>query len=290
MNAEGIDTITITPLDTTRTIENNLYYVVVVEEGKGPAYYAKLNLTTPTVITLGGTVKGTVYFNVFSSETSDPYILEATVVVREHKYATEVTPPTCTEKGYTTYTCADCGHSKVDDYVNALGHYYGKMVYSELNLISGYCNYEGKIVPGGVHKYFAMDAEGVETITITPPAASGYNPNDLYYVTIVEDNGNVRRYVRLNETETQVINLGGTVKGTIYFNAFRDELNYVYVKEAIVVSGKRTYTVEVTAPTCSEAGYTTYTCACGDSLDMGSDPGHGHCRSSGRCTERAGHG
>ena len=33
------------------------------------------------------------------------------------------TDPTCTEQGYTTYTCT-CGESKQDDFVNALGHDY----------------------------------------------------------------------------------------------------------------------------------------------------------------------
>ena len=38
-----------------------------------------------------------------------------------HSYTKAVTAPTCTEKGYTTYTCS-CGYSYVDDYVNAKGH------------------------------------------------------------------------------------------------------------------------------------------------------------------------
>ena len=39
----------------------------------------------------------------------------------EHSYNAVVTAPTCTEKGYTTHTCA-CGDSYVDTYVNALSH------------------------------------------------------------------------------------------------------------------------------------------------------------------------
>ncbi len=38
-----------------------------------------------------------------------------------HSYTDAVTAPTCTEKGYTTYTCV-CGFSYVADYVDALGH------------------------------------------------------------------------------------------------------------------------------------------------------------------------
>lgn len=38
-----------------------------------------------------------------------------------HEYNAVVTTPTCTEQGYTTYTC-ECGDSYVDDYVDATGH------------------------------------------------------------------------------------------------------------------------------------------------------------------------
>ena len=48
-------------------------------------------------------------------------ILAWQTAAHEHAYKAEVTAPTCTEKGYTTYTCA-CGESYVGDYVDALGH------------------------------------------------------------------------------------------------------------------------------------------------------------------------
>jgi|GEM_PF-1101114 len=38
-----------------------------------------------------------------------------------HDYEEVVTPPNCTDKGYTTYTC-HCGDTYVADYVDALGH------------------------------------------------------------------------------------------------------------------------------------------------------------------------
>ena len=41
-----------------------------------------------------------------------------------HAYTETVTAPTCTEKGYTTYTC-ECGDSYVDNYVDATGHSFG---------------------------------------------------------------------------------------------------------------------------------------------------------------------
>ena len=44
-----------------------------------------------------------------------------------HDYTSVVTPPTCTEKGYTTYTCA-CGHFYVADETAALNHTAGEAV------------------------------------------------------------------------------------------------------------------------------------------------------------------
>lgn len=41
----------------------------------------------------------------------------------QHNYALTVTQPTCTEQGYTTYTCS-CGDSYIDNYVAATGHTY----------------------------------------------------------------------------------------------------------------------------------------------------------------------
>lgn len=40
----------------------------------------------------------------------------------DHVYSSAVTAPTCTEKGYTTYTC-ECGDSYVGDYVEATGEH-----------------------------------------------------------------------------------------------------------------------------------------------------------------------
>ena len=48
--------------------------------------------------------------------------------VHEHTYEAVVTAPTCTEGGYTTYTCATCGDSYIADETEALGHNDGPIV------------------------------------------------------------------------------------------------------------------------------------------------------------------
>ncbi len=48
-----------------------------------------------------------------------------------------------------------------------------------------------------------------------------------------------------------------------------------------------TYTEAVTPPTCTEAGYTTYTCECGESYTDNEIPAPGHLGGTATCTEKA---
>lgn len=57
---------------------------------------------------------------------SNEPLLDATIHflgegICDHSYTAKVTPPTCTEQGYTTYTCTGCGYSYKDNFVAALG-------------------------------------------------------------------------------------------------------------------------------------------------------------------------
>lgn len=56
-----------------------------------------------------------------------------------HEYAKVVTAPTCTEQGYTTYTC-DCGHSFVADYTAIVPHTWGD--WEEVLNTAGICECE----------------------------------------------------------------------------------------------------------------------------------------------------
>ena len=57
----------------------------------------------------------------YANYSSSSYATFKCVEAHEHSYTAVVTPPTCTERGYTTHTCS-CGHSYVDTYTDALGH------------------------------------------------------------------------------------------------------------------------------------------------------------------------
>ncbi len=60
---------------------------------------------------------------VYCTECSEELSRETiTVPATGHSYEAVVTAPTCTEKGYTTYTCTACGDSYTADETEALGH------------------------------------------------------------------------------------------------------------------------------------------------------------------------
>ena len=60
--------------------------------------------------------------------------------VHDHSYSAVVTAPTCTEKGYTTYTCT-CGDSYVADYVDETGHNHVGVYTDPTNTENGYWTY-----------------------------------------------------------------------------------------------------------------------------------------------------
>ena len=72
-----------------------------------------------------------------------------------HSYTSTVTPPTCTEDGYTTHTCGLCGHSYTDNIVGAPGH----------NIVNGECTNEGC-------DYVVVS--GSKSVKIYYPAGSNY--------------------------------------------------------------------------------------------------------------------
>lgn len=119
--------------------------------------------------------------------------------VHTHDYTAVVTAPTCTEGGYTTYTCTDCGEQYVDDVTAALGHSFGEPYYS---------------------------AE----------FSTGYG----------------RKCSRCGELEDMTVPVVKLDAPVIHLETVEDEVH------------THDYAVVVTDPTCTEDGYTTYTCVdCG---------------------------
>jgi pullulanase len=245
-----------------------------------------------TLVATGGT-----YTFIFNFDT------DMLVVTNDHTHshtAGEVTAPTCTEQGYTTYTCA-CGDSYKDDYVDALGHSYvaGKCSAcgNQLSLyLVGWINgadYDGT-------DYLFVDGKLVVTFTaetyivvkagpywyMSPTYVDGSSTSAIFYPATEECKE--KMYVPVGAELTFTLTAGEGDSFVLRYEITdcphsytseqtkaptcteKGELTYtcslcgdVY-KEEIPATG-HSYGTSVTAPTCTEQGYTTYTCACGDS-------------------------
>ena len=146
-----------------------------------------------------------------------------------HKYVKlSVTDPTCTEKGYTTYKCSDCGNTYKADFVDALGHDY---------------NTSGKVEPTCTEKGYDMH--------VCSRCGDIYKDNfvDALGHTVVVDPA-----VAPDCTHT------GLTEGS-----HCSVCNEVLKAQETVPATGHSYNKVVTEPTCTEKGYTTYTCSvCGD--------------------------
>jgi len=55
-------------------------------------------------------------------------LLSSLIPSTAHSFETIITPPTCIQNGYTTYTCTVCGYSYSDSYINKTEHNYNSTI------------------------------------------------------------------------------------------------------------------------------------------------------------------
>ena len=175
----------------------------------------------------------------YSEVNDDASELEETIrVTLPHNYVAVVTEPTCTEGGYTTYTCTICGDSYVADETEALGHSWSEWTTVEEATCTedgteqrtcGTCGQtETRVVEAAGHSY--------ESVVTAPTCTEmGYTTHTCH------------------------------ICGDTYTSDHVNPTGHVYEKV-------------VTEPTCTEDGYTTYTCSCGHSYisDLVEASGHSY--------------
>ena len=163
-----------------------------------------------------------------------------------HDYKADVTPPSCTEEGYTTYTCTFCGHSYRDTYTPALGHSLGPAV----------CKQEPTCTDPGLQERACIRCGHSQPETIAPLGHAYDQGIVAQEPTCTSPGTTVYTCTRCGIRETQAIS----------------PLPHQYGEL-------------VTPPTCTEEGYTTHTCSvCGNSyVDCYVNP-RGHSWDKGRVT------
>ncbi len=238
-----------------------------------------------------------------------------TIEATGHDYEAVVTEPTCTEGGYTTYTCANCGDSYIGDLTDALGHSYGEPVFTWAEdftataaFTCGNCGdvqtvdaevttevtTEATCTTNGAKTYTATVTFQDETYTdtaIETIEATGHSYGEptfdwaddystataTFICGVCEDVQTVDAEVT-SEVTTEATCTAPGVKTYTATVTFEGEEYTSTATETIEATG-HDYEGVVTEPTCTEGGYTTYTCAnCGDSYigDLTDALGHSY--------------
>ena len=220
-----------------------------------------------------------------------------------HSYNKVVTAPTCTDKGYTTYTCA-CGDSYKADEVAALGHKWDNgTVKAPTCEEKGSTTYKCTVCGETKTEETAALGHKWEKGAVTEPtcdkkgstaykcsacgetkseeiAALGHkwdNGTVITKPTCTEKGSNTYKCTACGETKTEATSALGHKwgNGTVTVEPTQDTAG-VRTYKCSVCGETKTETIAalshthentsvVTAPTCTEQGYTTYTCtSCGE--------------------------
>ena len=185
-----------------------------------------------------------------------------------HNYEAVITAPTCTEQGYTTYTCAKCGDCYIADYVEAFGHTPSDWI----TTIEPTCTAKGS-------KHKICTVCGVE-LDVAEIEALGHDlvHHDAKSATCTETGWNAYDTCsRCDYTTYEEIPAKGhtpsdwitTIEPTCTAKGSKHKICTVCGVELEVAEIEalgHDHQAVVTAPTCLEGGYTTHTCSrCGDS-------------------------
>ena len=175
-----------------------------------------------------------------------------------HEYETVVNAPSCTEQGYTVYTCVVCCNTYNGDYVDALGHNWKDATCTDPKTCTACGITEGE--PNG-HNYDTVVTAPtcMEQGYTTHTCVCGHSYTDAY----TDPTGHVHGI----PAEENRVEPSCTVPGS-YDVVTRCTICHVELDRVntVLPASGHNYEDTVTAPTCTEQGYTTHTCTvCGDS-------------------------
>lgn len=179
-------------------------------------------------------------------------VQESTTPKGEHEFSVTTVPATCTSPGYTLQECAVCGERHITDITAALPH-----------------NYVDKTTPatceGGGKTVHICEGCGSSFITdYTDPLGHSWDEGTEVTGSTCTGEGLIEyRCVRCGYHRLE----GDAAAGHVPGDAATCTTPQLCTKcGAVIVNALgHDYQEEVTEPTCTEMGYTTYTCSrCGD--------------------------
>lgn len=179
-------------------------------------------------------------------------VKESTTPKGEHEFSVTTVPPTCTSPGYTLRECAVCGERHIEDITAALPH-----------------NYVAKVTPatceGGGKTVHICEGCGSSFVTdYTDPLGHSWDEGTEVTGSTCTGEGLIEyRCVRCGYHRLEGNVAAGHVPGEV---ATCTTPQLCTKCGALIVNALgHDYETVVTKPTCTEIGYTTYTCSrCGD--------------------------
>lgn len=180
----------------------------------------------------------------------------------EHHYHSTVTPATCTELGYTTYTCTECGDEYKSDYVDKKPHSYKAVVTPATCTSMGYTTYTCE----DCGDTYTADYTDVLPHNYTKKVIEPTCTEQGYTIYTCPDCG--KEYIGDEKESTEHHYHSDVTAPTCTEMGFTtytcEDCGYSYVADYTNPTGHH-YDEAVTAPTCTEIGFTTFTCKdCGD--------------------------
>ena len=178
-----------------------------------------------------------------------------------HNYTSEITEPTCTSMGYTTYICEDCGDKYTADYTDKAEHNYIADITEPTCTAHGYTTYSCSECDAEYVSDYAEKLAHNYKAEITAPTctAMGFTTYtcadcaDSYvgdYTDMTEHNYNKETVEPTCEEHGYAVYTCPDC-GKSYIGDYTENIEHIYTETVI-------------APTCTALGYTIYTCECGD--------------------------
>ena len=187
-----------------------------------------------------------------------------------HEYTDSEYAPGCTEQGYTYHLCSLCGHEYTDNFLPALGHSWQSATCEDPRTCAVCFDTEGEALG---HNYTAQviaptcSEEGYTLHTCTVCGAE-------YEDAVTAPLGHLSAAPVEEGRWEGSCTVGGGYESVVYCSVCQEELSRE--THSLPAPG-HSYNATVTAPTCTEMGYTTHTCeVCGDTKEDTYVPATGH--------------
>ena len=188
-------------------------------------------------------------------------VCEETISVGEaveangHSYEAVITAPTCTADGYTTNTCSVCQDSYISDVTEKLGHTGGTANCEDKAICTVCGEAYGEINPDN-HKNVVTDKAVSATCTSTG-LTEGIHCDTCGKVIVAQTTTE-----KLSHTEEIIPAVNSTCTKTGFTEGKKCSVcGEILVKQTETSKLEHSYKSVVTAPTCTNGGYTTYTCS-----------------------------